>query len=170
MGGHDSIKELSDILGDKELVKKISPKFDELSLDIQEISKHSKNPLFLATLLFKLAEEREKTNKLLEQVFDKFDAIMLQLKTQQTPLAQAAGQSSGRGKNPLNENSMLPEQDQMIMHLAKKQGQVSAEDVRSELGYRGKNAASQRLSRLSRDGHLRKVQAGRKVFYLAKQT
>ncbi|MBN2067738.1 MAG: hypothetical protein JW744_04685 [Candidatus Diapherotrites archaeon] len=163
MGSHDSIKELSDILNSQELIKKISPKFNELSLDIQEVSKYSKNPIFLATLLFKLAEEREKTNKMLADIFDKFDSIMLNLKTGQTPFAKES--------MPVQENKhdvSLAEQDQIIMHLARANGQVTADLVKAELGYKGKNAASQRLNRLFKDGHLRKTQAGRKVLYLAK--
>ncbi len=163
MGSHDSIKELADILGNEELVKKISPKCNELSLEIQEVAKHSKNPAFLAMLLFKLAEEREKTNRMLAQIFDKFDAIMLRLKTEQTPFAKDALTEPAGGQA-----TMLPEQDQIILHLVRANGQITAEDVRHELGYRGKNAASQRLNRLFKEGHLRKIQSGRKVLYLAK--
>ncbi len=163
MGSHDSIKELSDILKDRELVKKISPKFEELSLEIQEVSKYGKNPVFLAMLLFKLAEEREKTNKLLEQIFDKYDEIMLRLKTEQTPFAK---ESPAQTESEIS--STLAEQDQIIMHLARTNGQITADIVKAELGYKGKNAASQRLNRLFKEGHLRKIQAGRKVLYLAK--
>ena len=163
MASHDSIKELADIIGDKELVKKISPKFSDLSLEIHEVSKYSKNPAFLAMLLFKLAEERERTNKLLEQIFDKFDSIMLNLKTEKGPLAKDALHEPEK-----EGSSMLPEQDQIIMHLAKSNGQITAQEVKLELGYKGKNAASQRLNRLFKEGHLRKIQAGRKVLYLAK--
>ena len=81
MSGHDSTKQLEDLFGDAELIKKISPKFSELSLDLQEINRQCKNPMFLAVLLFKLAEEREKTNKMLEDIHDKFDQIMFKMKT-----------------------------------------------------------------------------------------
>ena len=162
MVGHDSVKELSDILNDSELVKKISPRFSELSLDAQEISKYSENPVFLAMLLFKLAEERDKTNKMLEQIFDKFDAIMLKLKTEQGSTARESMPTAAET------SPALAEQDQIIMHLAKANGQIGADLVKTELGYKGKNAASQRLNRLFKEGHLRKIQAGRKVLYLAK--
>ncbi|MDO8641187.1 MAG: hypothetical protein Q7R33_06545 [Nitrosarchaeum sp.] len=59
MNDHD------ELLKYKELIEKISPEFQELSLDINEILEYSKNPMFVSVLLFKLTEERQKSNKLL---------------------------------------------------------------------------------------------------------
>lgn len=161
MVGHDTIKGIEDLLENQEMIKKISPKFSELSMDIKEISKHCKDPMFIAVLLFKLAEERNRTNKLLEQIDEKFDKMMFNMKTGETnPLQQRETEPS----------SILSEQDQMIMHLAHTNGKVTAGNIKTELGYKGKNAASQRLNRLFKDGHLRKMQSGRKVFYLATGT
>jgi len=165
MSDHDSVKQLNDLFSNDELIRKISPKFSELNLDIREISAQCKDPMFLAVLLFKLAEEREKTNKLLEQIAGKFDAIMAKVKTTEAGNPRVQENPLAFAKEPA---LMLPEQDQMIVHLAHAHGQVTAEDVKAELGYKGKNAASQRLNRLFREGHLRKVQSGRKVLYLAK--
>jgi len=160
MVGLDSIKQFEEILGNEEMMKKVSPKLSELSLDIKEISKHADNPMFLAVLLFKLAEEREKTNKLLADIHDKFDQIMFKMKAPETMnLQQRESEQPG---------SILSEQDQMIMHMVHSNGKVTAEEVKAGLGYKGKNAASQRLNRLFKDGHLRKMQSGRKVFYLAR--
>jgi predicted HTH transcriptional regulator len=165
MENHDSGKGVPNMFENPEMLKKISPKFSELSLDLQEVYKHSKDPAFIAVLLFKLAEEREKTNKILEDIADKYDQIMFKLKTERisetTPLTQTPQ------PHDLS-TQVLPEQDQMIVHLAQTRGHVSAEEVRAELGYKGSNAASQRLNKLFKDGHLRKVQSGRKVLYLAR--
>ena len=166
MQSHDNDKGLGNILENSDLLKKISPKFNELSMDIQEVYKHSNDPMFIAVLLFKLAEEREKTNKILEKIFDKYDEIMLKLKTERLHSVEASLTPTHHTQNPSTQ--VLPEQDQMIVHLAHTRGQISAEEVRAELGYKGKNAASQRLNKLFKDGHLRKVQSGRKVLYLAR--
>ena len=64
-------------------------------------------------------------------------------------------------------SSILSEQDQMIMHMVHSNGKISADEIRTELGYKGKNAASQRLNRLFKEGHLRKMQSGRKWIRLA---
>ncbi len=161
MGSHDSIKQFEEMLGNQELAKKISPKFSELSLDLNEINKHCKDPMFIAVLLFKLAEEREKTNKLLEQIHDKFDTIMFRMKAPE--IAQTQQRETEQPSSIL-----LSEQDQMIMHMVHTNGRATAAEIKAELGYKGKNAASQRLNRLFREGHLRKTQSGRKVFYLAR--
>ncbi len=164
MANHDSFKQLEGLFGDDEVIKKISPKFSELSLDLKEINKYCKNPMFMAVLMFKLAEEREKTNKLLADIYDKFDAIMFKMKSEEAPNLQQR-QSTTEGPS-----SVLSEQDQMIMHLVHTNGKATADDIRAELGYKGKNAASQRLNRLFKDGHLRKIQSGRKVLYLTRNT
>ncbi|MAG22429.1 MAG: hypothetical protein CL943_03970 [Candidatus Diapherotrites archaeon] len=165
MESHDSIKDSSKVL-EGEILKKMSPKFNELNMDIQEIYKHNKDPMFMAMLLFKLAEEREKTNKILENIFDKYDQIMLKLKTEST--ANNTNSLTPTPQPQLSSTQILPEQDQMIIHLVHTRGQVSAEEVRAELGYKGSNAASQRLNKLFKDGHLNKIQSGRKVLYLAR--
>jgi hypothetical protein len=163
MAGHDSIKGLEDLFESEEAIKKISPKFAELTLDLKEVSKHCKNPMFMAVLLFKLADEREKTNKMLDQIHDKFDQVMFRLKTTES------GTETQQREQELP-SSMLSEQDQMIMHMVQTNGKATAEEIKAELGYKGRNAASQRLNRLFKDGHLRKLQSGRKVFYLARNT
>ena len=166
MESHEPGEEVPHMFENPELLKKLSPKFDELSLDLQEVYKHSQDPAFIAVLLFKLAEEREKTNKILDQIADRYDQIMFKLKTERiseitTPLTTTPQ------PHDLS-TQILPEQDQMIVHLAEIRGHVSAEEVRAELGYKGSNAASQRLNKLFKDGHLKKVQSGRKVLYLAR--
>ena len=145
--------------GKEELLKKLSPKFSELSLDIQQIMEFSKDPVFLAVLLFKLAEEREKTNQAMDKINEKFDSIMFALKTRNV---EDSPQQTGQ------KFSVLPEQDQVIIGLAEKNGSIDASAVQSVLGYKGKNAASQRLNKLYKEGMLRKVQSGKKVLYLAK--
>ncbi|MDD5163850.1 MAG: hypothetical protein PHD95_06640 [Candidatus ainarchaeum sp.] len=170
---HDGVKALSELVGDSELLKKISPKFNEMTFDIQEILEYSKNPMFIAVLLFKLSQEREKTNQMLEKINEKFDSIMLRLKTapqeqvlpSQFSQPQIGMDFSEHGIVPLK---ALPENDQLIVHLAFEKGQISADDIKKELGYKGKNAASQRLNKLVKEGHLSKIQAGRKVVFLAR--
>ncbi len=136
----------------KEILKLISPKFQESTLDIQQIMQLSKDPLMLGVLLYKLAEERRKTNELLLQINEKYDKIMFKLKT--IP-----------HKEEKQTVELLPEQDQKIMQLVKINGCVDAETVMKALNYKGLNAASQRLSRLAKEGFLQKVRSGRKILY-----
>jgi len=164
MNSHEGFSELDNLLTNKEFVEKLSPKFVELSLDVSEVLKQSNDPKLIAVLLFKLVEERQKTNQLLEKIHEKFDEVLKKIDSQtiaqqaQFPVASPTG----------GELLVLPEQDQLILHHVKEKGQVTAEEIRKELGYKGNNAASQRLNKLFREGHLRKIQAGRKVLYLAR--
>ena len=170
MQEHDSVKELSELIANPELLRKVSPQYAELTMDIQEIIEHSKNPMFIAVLLFKLSQEREKTNALLEKINEKYDSIMLRLKT--APMQESMPMHAQMGAEFAEQDIVplkaLPENDKLIVHLAFDRGQISAEDIKRELGYKGKNAASQRLNKLFREGHLKKIQAGRKVVYLAR--
>lgn len=149
-----------DIERQKQLIDKISPKFNEMTTDVQEIMQHSKDPVLIATLLFKLAEEREKANKLLESINDKYDKIMFELKTKDMHKEVISDQRA--------RFEVLPEQDQIILEFLEKQGGGSARDIQAIMRYRGLNAASQRLNKLYKEGFLKKVQSGRQVLYLAK--
>jgi len=162
MKNHDTSTDIHDTLGQEELINKINPKIADLNLDLREIMELSKNPAFLSVLMYKLAQEREQTNKIMEQLGEKLDEINFHLRKEEVK----------KKKNGVAENrelvEVLPEQDQMIVNLVQENGSVEAKDIKSALGYKGTNAASQRLNKLYKEGYLRKVQSGRKVLYLAK--
>ncbi|MBU0635654.1 hypothetical protein KKE06_01380 [Candidatus Micrarchaeota archaeon] len=144
-------------------IKKLAPDFHALSLDVQEVMQQSKDPAFVSALMFKLVQEREQTNKLLEQINEKYDKLMFELKTRmQSPSPQPNITS--------NSFEVLPEQDQMILNLVEEKGSVNSQSVKQSLGYKGLNAASQRLNKLYREGHLKKVQSGKQVLFVASRT
>ncbi|MFH1256083.1 MAG: hypothetical protein V1494_02210 [Candidatus Diapherotrites archaeon] len=164
MDSHDSVTAERQ----KELLERISPKFGDLSLDLQELMQQSKDPMVVSALLFRLVQERERTNKILDSINDKYDRIMLELKTGSglTDNNFAQSQKIGAAAVGLNKFEVLPEQDQIIMKLIEERGSATAKEVMSVLNYRGLNAGSQRLNKLFKEGHLKKVQAGKKVLYL----
>lgn len=104
----------------------------------------SDDPLVLATLLVALIEERRKTNRLLEEIRDALNRVA------SAPAPVSAG---------------LSEADERILELVREMGMVCAEDVKNALGYKGLNAASARLNALYKQGYLRKIRKGRKVYY-----
>ena len=149
-----------------EAIGKLAPDFHELNLDLKEVMEYSQNPAFMAALMFKLAKEREKTNELLGKINEKFDSVMFELKTRQiTPSSPLMASES-----PTRKFEVLPEQDQLIMNLAEEKGSIDALAVKESLGYKGLNAACQRLNKLFVQGHLKKVQSGKKVLYLTAQS
>ena len=151
---------LGDVLKEKELLERISPKFSEIN-DIDEVMAQSDNPKVLAALMFRLIQEREKTNKLIEGINDKYDRIMFAIKTNPQD-NQDATQITG------NKFEILAEQDQAILKMVEERGECSANDIKIMMNYKGLNAACQRLNKLYKEGHLKKLQAGKKGLYLAK--
>ena len=158
MNNHDSI--MRDILKEKEVMKKLtSPsEFSEL----EELTSTYEDPKTLATVIYKLVQEKEKTNKLLENINDKYDKIMFALKT--NPLTDQTHEPV----HQQNQFEVLPEQDQLILKIIDERGQCTAKDIKTMMNYKGLNAACQRLNKLFKEGHLKKVKSGRKVLYLAK--
>ncbi|MFH1307115.1 MAG: winged helix-turn-helix domain-containing protein [Candidatus Micrarchaeota archaeon] len=63
---------------------------------------------------------------------------------------------------------LLSSIDEQIVEMIRARSAVCAEDVRARFKYKGKNAASARLSRLYELGILEKQQAGRRVYYRMK--
>lgn len=160
MTNHDSIRDISkDNIELSEVLKKVAPEFAELSVDIKEVAKFHNDPMFLAMLLFKLTKEREETNKLLERIDEKFDKLMLMLKTQ--PYYGVSPET------PVKEFEVLSEQDEKIMQLTESRGQITIDDVQKALNYKAQNGASQRLNKLFKEGHLKKIKAGKKVFFIS---
>jgi predicted HTH transcriptional regulator len=151
LSGYDSQK----LLNDLNAIKRISPDFNTLSMDMQEIMKESNNPAFLAALLYKLTKEREETNLILKRLEEKFAKIQELLKNQ-----------TNTSTTPNMEDNILSEPDQHIMQLISTVGMVSAQDVQSRLSYKNSNAASQRLNNLVRRGHLKRIRSGKKVMFM----
>ncbi|MCD6247040.1 MAG: hypothetical protein J7J87_01220 [Candidatus Diapherotrites archaeon] len=145
------------------LFSKLSKEFAGLTVDIEEISKHCSDPFFIALLLFQLAREREQTNKLLKEINEKLERIAAGKNVEQPKSEQHVAVEELK-----TEHVILPQVDQQILGLAEKKGMIEAKDIKDMLGYRGLNAASQRLNKLFREGYLTKVRSGKKVFYLAK--
>lgn len=157
MNEHDSFQEA---LKQKNLVDKLSKSHE--ADDLEALLKDVESPKTIALLMFKVLQEREKTNAILNSINDKFDAIMLSLKTNQG-IAQ-----SHDILNSSNRYEVLNEADQLILKSIEERGGCTAQDIKAMLNYKGLNAACQRLNKLYREGFLKKVQSGRKVLYLAK--
>ena len=152
----DSVRKIQE---SKQIVQKISESFSHNTEDIIDLMQKNSDPVLLAAVMFKLAQEREQANKELHKIYEKFDEIMLELKTRTSP--QAALEISGDGRR----FQTLPEQDQKIITIIEQKGPTSTQEIRAALGYARLNSASQRLNGLFKQGLLKKVQSGKKVLY-----
>ncbi len=167
MSRHDDAKQDEQKIS---FVHHVAPEFTELDLDIKELQEQGKDPLFVSALLFRLIKEKERSNKLLEALNDKYDRIMLEVKqlrgaeaTGSTPAPVGTGAATEPGTF-----RMLAVQDDQILKYVEEHGQATAADIKAIMNYKGLNAASQRLNKLQREGYLKKVQQGKRTLFLAK--
>ncbi|MFH1286017.1 MAG: hypothetical protein ABIH99_05545 [Candidatus Micrarchaeota archaeon] len=123
-----------------------------------ELLQKFKDPLTLGTLMFKLMQEKENANRILQNINAKLDRL------------EGRIEKLERVKPPKKPApNMLPEVDMRIISFVKGRKGVNAEELQKEMRYRGRNAASARLSRLYGIGLLGKKQVGKKVYYFMQQ-
>lgn len=130
----------------------------ELNLeDLISVQEKFGDPVILSVLIFKLMEERKKTNDLLAEINSKYEDIQYQLKNKQS-------------KENLEKDNfhILSEIDDQILSFIRSKGKADAEQVQDQFSYKGSNAASQRLNKLVKENYLSKIQAGRKVYFVVK--
>ncbi len=156
MTNHDSAFKL------RALLSQIAPEFTDLTADVSDVMKHADNPMLLAAVLYKMAQERKRTNDLLAQMEAKYDELAFQIKT------SGMSPTTLPTPNPIlaPSISLLPAADQRIMSLFETQTSLDAQVVKKALGYKNPNAASQRLNALVKQGHLGKIQSGKKVVFV----
>lgn len=140
------------------LEKLLKQDYKELGLsDLIQIQEKFKDPLILSVILHQLIEERKKTNEILKDLYQKYDELQFKLKNK-----------TEESNSDTDTISILPEIDDKIISFIRKNQKVYAEQVQQEFNYKGSNAASQRLNKLVKDGYLKKIQAGRKVYFIVK--
>jgi len=131
----------------------LGQQFKELGLsDLMAIQEKSQDPLVLSVLVFKLLEERRETNKILKDIQEKYDKL----------------QFSMRETSAVPEIAILSETDDRIITYIRAKGKADADEIRENFGYKGTNAASQRLNNLVKARYLQKINSGRKVYFVVK--
>lgn len=135
---------------------------------VEQIFALSDRPEVLGLLIYKLMSERKHTNEILEDINKKYDSLMTLY--EQNPVGRKGSylnnEVSGVEEIVDIESLFLTEQDKFILRLARSQKWVSAKDVKKEIGYKGLNAASQRLNKLAREGYLDKNRVGQQVAFV----
>jgi len=134
-----------------------------LENDIQKL----RDPVVLAAIMHTAATERESTNRLLKTLIEKLDAKFSEVDAR---LARIEKQYAAPMAAAGQEEVLLPSVDEEILKFVREKRHASAEEVRKKFGYKGKNAASARLSRMYDLGLLDKKQVGRAVLYCTKQS
>lgn len=131
---------------------------NEILSPIERDIEKFRDPVFLAALMHTAVTERENTNRILRTIVEKLDEKLSQMESR---IARLEGKSA-------EEEILISEVDEEILAFVRERKYASAEEVRRRFGYKGKNAASARLSRMYDMGLLGKKQVGRSVIYFAK--
>ncbi len=118
-----------------------------------------------------LIQDREQTNRLLAKLSDRITGLEHEIDkievVEQTEVEQEAPVEYQAKKTAENREVPLSALDVKIMNFIQSQpgSMACADDVRLQMGYKGRNAACSRLTRLSEKGLLQRVQLGHKAFY-----
>ncbi len=135
--------------------------FETVRHEMMEIAQKAKDPVFLATLMNRVTNERENTNRILKNIFARLDTLEMRLRQ-----LESRGAEKPQSPKP---PALLPEVEYEILEFAKVKGRVCADEIRKRFNYRGVNAACARLNKLFEQGMMEKKQVGRKVFYFPKE-
>ncbi|MFH1721847.1 MAG: hypothetical protein ABH950_04490 [Candidatus Altiarchaeota archaeon] len=152
--------------------------FQKLTGDITSAMGNVQDSIAMAQLLYTIAEEKKSNNILIKDIQGKFDNILVKLERfeeilvkleELVEILQETRMHKPDPKTITDEPNIEPsEKDLQVLDFVEKQGRVCAEDLQEKFEYKGRNAASARLSKLFRDGYLQKTYQGRKVYYTHK--
>ncbi|MEM4255222.1 MAG: hypothetical protein QXR53_02740 [Candidatus Norongarragalinales archaeon] len=138
--------------------------FRVVSEEFNEMKRKYSDPIFLGSMLSKVAEEKTSFNLVLKEINAKLDKI-IELEERISIIEQkmqSAQPSMQEGK------SFISEVDGEILKFVGKKGVCTAEEVQRKFNYKGANGASARLNNLFKAGLLDKKQAGKKVVFFPK--
>ncbi len=126
----------------------------------EQSNNYNKNELNMEQIISLIIEERERTNKMLEEITNKVRKLEELIETSDESDEIVVGNYNEEKKEIL-----LSEVDTKIVEFVQNKGMVTADELKIYMNYKGKNAASARLNKLYKMGLLTKYQLGHKVYY-----
>jgi len=132
--------------------------FEELIGSLAQSTRQIQDPVAIGVMLYSIAEERKNTNLVVRQLNAKIDSLLSKIET---------FEKQQKTEAPTITPSMS-ERDIEVLNYVGKHTRICAEDLQKVFRYKGKNAASARLSKLFHEGRLEKEYAGRTVYYKVK--
>lgn len=159
----------------KESLPNHKQEFQELVGELSDAVYQMSDPVAIATMLYSIAEEKKSGNLVIRDINGKFDNMIGKLERilmnleelngkLNSPQANAQQASTTTQPQPCN----LSDRDNEVLDFVSLNKRVCADDLQKRFKYRGRNAASARLSKLFRDNILEKTYVGKKVFYVTK--
>jgi len=129
--------------------------YKELLGDVAQATNQIQDPVAIGLMLYQLAEERKSTNLIIRNLNAQIEALGVKIE-------DIAKQQSHTG---VQQTTGLSDRDIEVLEHVKEKGRICADELQKRLNYKGKNAASARLSKLFHEGRLEKEYAGRRVYY-----
>jgi len=133
----------------------------ELTKAVHEIQ----DPVAIATMLYSIAEEKKSSNLIVRNINSKLDTLTLKLEQLTKVLDKMSKQMGDRQPT---QNIGISERDAEVINFIKQKKKISAKELQDKFKYKGRNAASARLSKLFKEGLLHKTYLGREVYYNCK--
>lgn len=141
---------------------------DEIKQDIEQNMAKFNDPVVIGEMIYKVLQERENTNRILKNILSKLETMENHMQSG-TEIPTKTEIAKVKQQTQAVKDILLPEIDEAIYEFVKKLGKTTAEEVRAEFKYKGKNAACARLNRLFELNLLGKKQVGKKVYFMPRQ-
>ena len=139
--------------------------FKSLTGEISEAVNELQDPVAIATMLYSIAEEKKSSNLVVRNINSKLDNIVLKLEQLTKTLEKLNKYFEKNETTPVKE---ISQRDSEVIEFVKKHNKICAKDLQEKFKYKGRNAASARLSKLYKEGLLEKTYIGREVYYACK--
>ncbi len=151
-----------ELISIRKQLETIAEKSEQTKAALAEGSKPGDTNSNMFALLKYMIDENRKTTILLKGIFSNLENLSSELR--QDNYEEPEAQAKQDERQPIKEVP-ISEIDTGIIQLIQVKGMACADDIKSRLGYRGRNAASARLNNLYRLGILKRYQIGHKVYY-----
>lgn len=164
MTNNRSRKELDKELQEmKRQISRMATKSDEFKDILQEKERSDETGSNLFTLLKYMMNENRSTTMLLKSIAEKLEKIDGNINTEY----YEQDDQEPYQENKLAKVQPISELDAQIMQIIQlhSNGMACADDIKKQMSYKGRNAASARLNKLYKMGLLERYQLGHKVYY-----
>ena len=142
--------------------------FEELTGNLSDAMYQMSDPVEIARMLYAIAEEKKGSNLVVREINAKFDNILQRLDDISQRLSEMDTNTLVEDTKKHQQISELSDRDHEVLNFVSSKSRVCADDVQKKFKYKGRNAASARLSKLFRDNMLEKLYVGRKVYYITR--
>jgi hypothetical protein len=146
-------------------ISQLANKNTDLKEILQEKAKADETGSNLFTLLKYLMDENKKTTMVLKELSDKVGRIDSNFNDAENFVQEDPDQVLQENKLAKYQPIHISGLDAKIMQIIQMRGLTTADDLKKQMNYKGRNAASARINKLYKQGLLERYQLGHKVYY-----